>query len=133
MRVYLSVCTEADLILLSNSGLFDHHSDAMMRLLPLLATDKVVHMSVAGQYGRGPLSCIEQEHGSSEAAKLDPVDANHDALLAFPDPHAEASVQTAIPILYNSPIQSKKRKLDTQPRKNRPVFDAEIVKEMREW
>jgi hypothetical protein len=79
------------------------------------------------------MSGIEQEHGSSEAAKLDPVDANHDALLAFPDPHAEASVQTAIPILYNSPIQSKKRKLDTQPRKNRPVFDAEIVKEMREW
>ena len=125
-------------MLLSNSGLFDHHSDAM-RLLPLrslLATDEVVHMSVDGQYGRGPMSSIEQEHGSSEAAKLDPVDANHDALLAFPDPHAETPVQTAIPITYNSPVQSKKRKLDTQPhppRKNRPVFDAEIVKEMREW
>ena len=82
------------------------------------------------------MSCIEQEHGSSEAAKLDPVDANHDALLAFPDPHAETSVQTATPITYYSPVQSKKRKLDTQlhpPRKNRPVFDAEIVKEMREW
>ena len=126
-------------MLLSNSGLFDHHSDAMMRLFSLrslLATDEVVHMSVAGQYGRGPLSCIEQEHGSSEAAKLDPVDANHDALLAFPDPHAETFVQTAIP--YHSPVQSKKRKLDTQllvhqPRKKRPVSDAEIVKEMRQW
>ena len=121
-------------MLLSNSGLFDHHS---MRLLPLLATDEVVHMSVAGQYyGRGPMSRIEQEHGSSEAAKLDLVDANHDALLAFPDPHAETSVQTAIPILYNSPVQSKKRKLSTQlhqPRKKRPVFDGEIVTGMREW
>ena len=80
------------------------------------------------------MSCIERGQGSSEAAKLDPVDANHDARLAFPDPHAETSVQTAIP--YYSPVQSKKRKLDTQlhqPRKKRPVFDAEIVKEMREW
>jgi hypothetical protein len=122
-------------MLLCNSGLFDHHSDAM-RLLPLrslLATDEVVHMSVDGQYGRGSMSYIEHEHGSSEAAKLDPVDADHDAVLAFPDPHAETSVQTATPITYYSPVQSKKRKLDTQPRKNRPVFDAEIVKEMREW
>ncbi len=121
-------------MLLSSSGLVSHW-DAQS-LLPLLATDQVVYMSVAGQYGRGPMSCIERGQGSSEAFKLDPVDANHDARLAFPDPHAETSVQTAIPILYNSPVQSKKRKLDTQqhpPRKNRPVFDAEIVKEMREW
>jgi hypothetical protein len=124
-------------MLLSSSGLVSHwDAKSLLPLRSLLATDEVVHMSVDGQYGRGPMSCIEQEHGSSEAAKLDPVDANHDALLAFPDPHAETSVQTAIPILYNSPVQSKKRKLDTklhQPRKNRPVFDAEIVKEMREW
>jgi hypothetical protein len=88
-------------------------------------------MSEAGQYGRGPMSCIERGQGSSEAAKLEPVDANHNARLAFPDPHAETFVQTAIP--YHSPVQSKKRKLDTQPRKKRPVFDAEIVKEMRQW
>ncbi len=43
---------------------------------------------------------------------------------------------TAIP--YHSPVQSKKRKLDTQllvhqPRKKRPALDAEIVKDMRQW
>ena len=121
-------------MLLSSSGLVSNW-DAQS-LLPLLATDQVVYMSVAGQYGRGPMSCIERGQGSSEAAKLEPVDANHNARLAFPDPHAETSVQTAIP--YHSPVQSKKRKLDTQllvhqPRKKRPVFDAEIVKEMRQW
>ena len=131
MRVYLRVCTEADLMLLSSSGLFPHHP---MSLLPLLATDEVVYMSVAGQYGREQMSCIERGQGSSEAAMLDLVDPNHDARLAFPDPHAETSVQTAMP--YYSPVQSKKRKLSTQlhqPRKTRPVFDAEIVTGMREW
>ena len=119
-------------MLLSSSGLVSHW-DAQS-LLPLLATDQVVYMSVAGQYEREQMSCIEREQGSSEAAMLDLVDANHDARLAFPDPHAETSVQTAMP--YYSPVQSKKRKLSTQlhqPRKKRPVFDAEIVTEMREW
>jgi hypothetical protein len=56
------------------------------------------------------------------------------ALNAPPENGNEA--QTAIP--YHAPVQSKKRKLGTQllehqPRKKRPVFDAEIVKEMRQW
>jgi hypothetical protein len=54
------------------------------------------------------------------------------ATTALNAPHENGNeAQTAIP--YHSPVQSKKRKLDTQPRKKRPVFDAEIVKEMRQW